>query len=80
MLLCLGSVYRRPVPETFWLKPLERLGFNEDKQRVVLDALRDRYLVEEEIINDDLLLRQHNLIRSVALIHLKNWKTGEKSA
>lgn len=77
MLLCLGSVYRRPVPETFWLKPLERLGFNEEKQRVVLDALRDRYLVEEEVINDDLLLRQHNLIRSVGLVHLKNWRTGE---
>lgn len=76
-LLCLCSVYRRPVPETFWLKPLERFGFDEEKQQVVLDTLRDRYLVEEEIINDNLLLRQHNLIRSVALVHLKNWRTEE---
>jgi hypothetical protein len=35
-----------------------------------LNALRDRFLVEE-LIDDEIHLRQHNLIRSVALEHLK---------
>lgn len=78
MLLCFGSVYRRPVPEKFWLKPLEGLGFDRDKQLAALDALRDRYLIEEEIVNDNLLLRQHNLIRSTALFHLKNWNNSSR--
>ncbi len=77
VMLCYGSVYRRPVPEMFWLTTLERLGWNETQQQLALDVLRDRYLIEEELdSNDDLLLRQHNLIRSVALEHLKksnNW-------
>ena len=72
-LLCYNSVYRRPVSETFWLKIAARLGWDENQQQAALDALRDRYLIEEEIINDELLLRQHNLIRSVALDHLKEW-------
>ncbi|MCP2728163.1 NB-ARC domain-containing protein [Limnofasciculus baicalensis] len=72
-LLGYASVYRRPVSETFWLRIAARLGWDEDKQQAALDALRDRYLIEEEIINDELLLRQHNLIRSVALNHLQKW-------
>ncbi len=72
-LLCYNSVYRRPVSETFWLIIVAKLGWDEDKQQAALDALRDRYLIEEEVINDELLLRQHNLIRSVALDHLKKW-------
>ncbi|MCL1471052.1 ATP-binding protein [Argonema antarcticum] len=75
LLLCFGSVYRRAVPESFYLKTLERFGLDEDPQQIALDALRDRYLIEEDVINDDLLLRQHNLIRCVALVHLQNWKT-----
>lgn len=74
LLLCFGAVYRRPVPESFYLKTLERFGLDEDRQEIALDALRDRYLIEEDVISDDLLLRQHNLIRSVALFHLQNWK------
>ncbi len=73
VLLSFGSVYRRPIPEKFLLKTVARLGWDEDKQQVALDALRDRYLIEEEIINDELVLRQHNLIRSVALNHLRKW-------
>lgn len=38
---------------------------------MALEALRDRYLVEEVVENDQFLLRQHNLIRSVALDHRK---------
>ncbi len=78
MLLCFGSAYRRPVPEKFWLKTMERLGFDREQQLAALDALRDRYLIEEEIVNDNLLLRQHNLIRSTALFHLKNWNNSSR--
>ncbi|MGA9383290.1 MAG: hypothetical protein WBV73_31385, partial [Phormidium sp.] len=68
-------VYRRAVPESFYFKILAGFGLAEQQQQIALDGLRDRYLIEEELINNDLLLRQHNLIRSVALVHLKNWKT-----
>jgi hypothetical protein len=71
VLLCEASVYRCPVPEEFWLSHLEDWDYDKDKQKVALDALRDRYLVEEVVENNKYLLRQHNLIRSVALEHLK---------
>lgn len=78
ILLCLCSVYRRPVSETFWWKNVENLGWNQEKQLLSMDTLRDRYLIEEELINDRVFIRQHNLIRSCALVHLKNWNQGEK--
>jgi hypothetical protein len=71
ILLCETSVYRCPVPEEFWLSHLEDWDRNEDEQVIALDALRDRYLVEELVDNNQCLLRQHNLIRSVSLEHLK---------
>lgn len=71
-LLCEASVYRCRVPEEFWLSHLEDWDCDEEKQELALDALRDRFLVEEELIDDEIHLRQHNLIRSVALEHLKN--------
>ena len=71
ILLCETSVYRCPVPEDFWLSHLEDWDRNENEQRAALDALRDRYLVEEVVDNDQCLLRQHNLIRSVSLEHLR---------
>ncbi|WP_218617075.1 hypothetical protein [[Phormidium ambiguum] IAM M-71] len=70
-LLCEASVYRCAVPEEFWLSHLEDWDCDEDQQEVALLALRDRYLVEEVVENDQFLLRQHNLIRSVALEHHK---------
>jgi nucleoside phosphorylase len=73
-LLCEASVYRCPVPEDFWLSHLEDWDRDADEQRAALDALRDRYLVEELTENNQLLLRQHNLIRSVSLEHLKNYE------
>jgi hypothetical protein len=79
ILLCLGSVYRRPVSETFWWKNVENLGWNQEKQLLSMDTLRDRYLIEEELINDRIFIRQHNLIRSCALVHLKNWNQGAKN-
>ncbi|MEG4395558.1 ATP-binding protein [Microcoleus sp. BROC3] len=71
-LLCEASVYRCRVREEFWLSHLEDWDCDEEKQELALDALRDRFLVEEELIDDEVHLRQHNLIRSVALEHLKN--------
>ncbi|MEG4518400.1 MULTISPECIES: AAA family ATPase [unclassified Microcoleus] len=71
-LLCEASVYRCAVPEEFWLSHLEDWDCDEEKQELALDALRARFLVEEELIDDEIHLRQHNLIRSVALEHLKN--------
>jgi len=72
ILLCEVSVYRCPVPEDFWLSHLEDWDRNEEEQRAALDALRDRYLVEELIDeNNNIQLRQHNLVRSVSLENLR---------
>jgi hypothetical protein len=70
-LLCEASVYRCAVTEEFWLSHLEDWDCDEDQQEAALEVLRSRYLVEEVIEEDQFLLRQHNLIRSVALEHLK---------
>jgi hypothetical protein len=79
-LLCEASIYRFAVQEDFWLSHLEDWDCDQEKQELALDALRDRFLVEEEVTDNDLLLRQHNLIRSVALVHLKNLTTRQQSA
>ncbi|MFO8038323.1 MAG: ATP-binding protein [Sodalinema sp.] len=71
LLLCEASVYRCPVAESFWLSHLEDWDYLESDRQLALDVLRDRYLVEEVTEGDRLLLRQHNLIRSVALSHLQ---------
>lgn len=71
LLLCEASVYRCPVAESFWLSHLEDWDYAESDRHLALDVLRDRYLVEEVTEGDRLLLRQHNLIRSVALSHLQ---------
>ena len=71
VLLCETSVYRCPVPEDWWLSHLEDWNQTEEQQQLALDALRDRYLVEEKLQDEDILLKQHNLIRSTSLAHLK---------
>jgi tetratricopeptide (TPR) repeat protein len=67
-LLCRSAVYRRPVPETFWLAMLADLP--EDRQWNALEVLKSHNLAEEELdvgTNHAVpLLRQHNLIRRVA--------------
>jgi tetratricopeptide (TPR) repeat protein len=70
-LLCETSVYRCPVPEDFWLSHLQDWDRNEGEQIAALDVLRDRYLIEELISNDQHLLRQHNLVRSITLERLQ---------
>ncbi|NCJ07582.1 hypothetical protein GS597_13905 [Synechococcales cyanobacterium C] len=73
VLLCQVAIYREPVSETFWLSHLQDYPwyFEPARQEAALDALRDRYLVEEQLIEDEVRLRLHTLIRSVALEHLK---------
>lgn len=46
-------------------------GYTEEKQKLAMQALKDRFLVEEIGIDhqDELLVSQHNLIRSVAIDH-----------
>ena len=77
IMLCEASVYRCAVPENFWLSHLEDWERNEDDQKAALGALRDRYLVEEHIENNQVLLRQHNLIRGMTLVHLKQMDNFE---
>lgn len=73
-LLCMGSVYRRPVVEAFWLNLLAPFQPQGDQAQLMLDALLDRYLVEDMIERNQLYLRQHNLIRSIALSHLRQFR------
>jgi hypothetical protein len=70
-LLCTASVYRGEVPESFWLSHLEYRGYDKQRCEDALQALRDRYLVEDRGIDheDERLVGQHNLIRSVAINH-----------
>ena len=71
VLLCEASVYRCPVPEDWWLSHLEYWDADEAAQTAAVDALRDRFLVEEMVEGEKYQLKQHNLIRSVALDRLR---------
>ena len=71
IMLCETSVYRPAVREIFWLNHLADWGKNRTEQESALDILKSRYLVEFLIQDDQILLRQHNLIRSLSLEHLK---------
>jgi transcriptional regulator with XRE-family HTH domain len=71
ILLCEASVYRCPVPEDWWLSHLAYWDCPENIQHAALDSLKDRFLVEALVDRNQYLLRQHNLIRSVSLHHLK---------
>ncbi len=68
-LICVGSIYRCEVQESFWLSHLEEWSCSKDEREVALLTLRDRCLLEEVGVNErgEFLLRQHNLIRSVSL-------------
>ncbi|NEQ39305.1 MAG: AAA family ATPase [Okeania sp. SIO3I5] len=77
-LLCEGSIYRCAVTEKFWLNHLQDWDCDQDEADLALEILRDRFLVEEVVENDDVLVRQHNLIRSVALEHHKKLEEYEQ--
>ncbi|EGK86880.1 ATP-binding protein [Microcoleus vaginatus PCC 9802] len=71
VLLCTASIYRCDVKEKWWLINLEDEGYSEKQQQDAMQTLRDRYLVEDGGIDDEdnRLVGQHNLIRSVAIAH-----------
>jgi len=71
VLFCTASVYRCEVKEKWWLINLEDEGYTEEQQKAAMQTLRDRYLVEDGGIDDEdnRLVGQHNLIRSVAIAH-----------
>jgi tetratricopeptide (TPR) repeat protein len=86
-LLCRSAVYRRSVPESFWLA----LVSEQSSPETALELLKSRSLVEEEWeervwlgADGEIPLRQHNLIRSVAYERLKTntavWQAAERSA
>lgn len=64
LLLCTTAVYREAVSELFILTPMLRRGWTPERGQVALDMLIDRYLLEVDRYGT---LRQHPLIRSVAL-------------
>lgn len=72
ILLCEAAVYRCAVPEDWWLSHLDYWDCTPEKGLLALDALRDRFLVEEAIQSERYTLRQHSLIRSVALEHFQH--------
>ncbi len=69
LLLCMASVYRCEVKEQWWLMNLEDEGYSQEQQKAAMETLRERYLVEDGGIDDEdnRLVGQHNLIRSVAI-------------
>ena len=77
LLLCEASVYRCGVPESFWLSHLDYWNVSPEDQEQALDILRDRFLVEEVVQGQEVLVRQHHLIRSVGLDHLRRWDEEE---
>ncbi|MEL6383262.1 MAG: ATP-binding protein [Cyanobacteria bacterium J06626_18] len=70
ILLCEAAVYRCPVPEDWWLTHLDYWNADAQAQATAIEALRDRYLIEEVLEAEQYKLKQHTLIRSVALDHL----------
>nr|WP_088894923.1 tetratricopeptide repeat protein [Leptolyngbya ohadii] len=77
-LLCACSVFRRPVPETFWLEMSEG-----DDPYAAFDCLQGRKLVEYvDVPGQPCLVRQHNLIRSISYGLLKTdnqkWEQAER--
>lgn len=74
ILLCYGAVFRHATEEELWIGLLVERGYDEEDARLALDVLHDRYLVEAAPDGNAtcIKLRLHNLIRSVALKHLRS--------
>ena len=77
-LICRSSVFRRPVPKTFWLAMIG--DRSPQQQKHAYQILSDRTFIEKE----KALIRQHNLIRDVVYSLLKAdesiWKKSEQKA
>jgi len=79
-LLSACSVFRRPVPETFWIE----MGDGDDPY-IAFDLLKGRNLVEYvDVAGQASLVQLHNLIRSVAYGLLRGdlevWEKAERKA
>jgi tetratricopeptide (TPR) repeat protein len=88
-MLCACSVFRRPVPEEFWYAML-----SVGDAQTAFDTLQERHLIEYTLPtpppyhsptpSPPFLIRQHNLIRSVASSLLKvnpvAWEAAERRA
>jgi hypothetical protein len=78
-LLCTASIYRIQVQEEGWLiqlaglvEDLEGQECSKERQKKALEELDNRFLLEASINhNNKRIIGQHNLIRSVALVHHK---------
>jgi len=82
-LLCCSAVFRRPVPKKFWLAMIS--DRTAKQQKAAYRVLGDRALIEQDgIQQNQLLIRQHNLIRDVAYDLLRQdgllWETAERKA
>ncbi len=82
-MVCRASVYRRPVPESFWVQLVGEM--TESEPWSALEVLRGHNLVEEAFRGDGvLLLRQHNLVRGVARQLLRSepgeWQVAHQTA
>ncbi|MBD2460896.1 tetratricopeptide repeat protein [Oscillatoria sp. FACHB-1407] len=78
-----ASVFRRPVPERFYLALLSNTADSE--RDAALTVLKSRNLVEEiDFYNGELRIQQHNLIREIARTLLKadlpTWQSAERQA
>jgi tetratricopeptide (TPR) repeat protein len=79
-MLCASAVFRRPVPVAFWQAML-----TDHDSQAAFEVLQDRHLVEFAFDGEGIpLVRQHNLIRSVAYDLLKadrlTWHAAERQA
>ncbi|MCB0087556.1 MAG: NACHT domain-containing protein [Caldilineaceae bacterium] len=70
IMLCGASVYLAPSHESWWLRHLAIRNYSSVEQNAALQALRDRYLIDESFDTEgNRLIGLHNLIRSIALKH-----------
>ncbi len=78
-----GAVFRRAVPEGFYLAMLEDTA--DPERQAALQTLKSRYLVEDDDIQaGQIFIRQHNLIRECAAAqlahHRPTWETAARQA
>jgi uncharacterized protein YwgA len=71
LLLCMASIYRCEVKESWWLVHLADENYSEKRQKIAMTILRERYLVEDRGNDSEYnrLVAQHTLIRSIAISH-----------
>lgn len=74
-LLCTSSLYRVAVNKAWWLEHLDDLDCDHGEKESAFDVLEDHFLVEWE--DGSALVRLHNLIRSLALKHLRELEEEE---